>query len=307
LNFQALSWSPSKLFRFTPDGKHQLDFPPECPLILSFNEFDFDHRLTPSYHDHLELTYIFEGKGLFTIEEKEYEVSAGDLMVISNREFHTLEASQEQTLRCISIFFLPEMIYGTGSNPIDFGYLAPFYHQNARFAHQIPASSLPFQDCLSLISKIYAEISKRSETYPLAVKTYLADLLLINARHFEMTREATSLYNERWREVERLQGVFVYLQNHYQEKIELNQIAQIACMSPSYFCRFFHKVTGLTLTNYVMRLRIDAAKTLLINSDQPVTHIAQEVGFGSHAYFDRVFRHLTHLPPNEFRKRKQSG
>jgi two-component system response regulator YesN len=73
-------------------------------------------------------------------------------------------------------------------------------------------------------------------------------------------------------------------------------------MTPTYFCRFFRKVTGKTLTEYLLCMRIDKGMELLFNGNQSVTEIAYAVGFGSHSYFDRVFRRLTGRAPLEFRK-----
>ena len=71
-------------------------------------------------------------------------------------------------------------------------------------------------------------------------------------------------------------------------------------MSPHYFCKFFKRVTGLTFTEYILRVRIDKAKELLLKNRLSITQIAYEVGFESSSYFHKVFRKLTHLNPKQY-------
>ena len=83
----------------------------------------------------------------------------------------------------------------------------------------------------------------------------------------------------------------------------LLELSKMAYLSPAYLCRFFKKVTGTTISNYVLRVRIDQAKELLIKSDLTITQIAFKIGFESHSYFDRVFYRFTKLSPKTFRQK----
>jgi AraC-like DNA-binding protein len=153
-----------------------------------------------------------------------------------------------------------------------------------------------------LISQIHREIQSQAKDYPLAVKTYLKQILFIMARHYQSAASDPNGHDQRLGDVERLRKVLEFLRESYQEKLTLKQISDVACMSPSYFCRFFKKVTGSSLTDYVLRMRVDRSMELLLSTDKPVTEIAYDVGFDSHSYFDRVFRRLTGLSPLEFRQ-----
>jgi two-component system response regulator YesN len=101
---------------------------------------------------------------------------------------------------------------------------------------------------------------------------------------------------------ERLRKVISFLGEHYHERISLPEVAQIACLSPTAFCRLFKRVTGRTLSDFVLRLRIDRAMDLLCESNQPITEIAFAVGFCSHSHFDSVFSRFTGVSPLRFRR-----
>ena len=102
--------------------------------------------------------------------------------------------------------------------------------------------------------------------------------------------------------VHRLKNVFSFIQNHFDEHITNLQLSKIASMSPAYLCRFFKKATGMTLSDYILRCRIEKAKELLILDDLSVSQIAFQVGFESLNYFDRVFKKLVYSTPQEFRQ-----
>lgn len=93
-----------------------------------------------------------------------------------------------------------------------------------------------------------------------------------------------------------------YLDDHYHEKIMLNKLADQLGMSKSTFIRRFQKATGEKPSRYLQRLRVEAAKSRLINSDATTKTIALEVGYRDCAYFAEVFKALTEQSPLEFRR-----
>jgi len=203
--------------------------------------------------------------------------------------------------KVICIHFMPELIYSPGSNYLDLDYVRPFYYREASFVNKIPASALTEVPVLELLLKIHQEIKGQEKYHRLAVKTLLMQILLAVARHYGCLDSVPNVPGRRLADVERLRGVLDFIRKNYQEKLTLEQVADVACMSPQYFCRFFKRVTGNSLTDYVLRLRIDRSMELLLSTDKSVTEIAYEVGFGGHSYFDRIFRRLIGVSPHEFR------
>ena len=74
-------------------------------------------------------------------------------------------------------------------------------------------------------------------------------------------------------------------------------------VSTFYFCKIFKKVTGMTFTEYLGRVRVEKAKNLLLNPHLRISEIAYAVGFQSLTHFNRVFRELTGQSPTDFRKK----
>ncbi len=93
-----------------------------------------------------------------------------------------------------------------------------------------------------------------------------------------------------------------YLHQHYHHQITRRQVARAAGMSEDYLSRVFHRELGLSPWDYLNRLRIQQAKERLRDSDDSIQVVARRVGFHDRAYFSRIFRKLTGVPPQVFRE-----
>ncbi|UED85385.1 substrate-binding domain-containing protein [Streptomyces profundus] len=92
-----------------------------------------------------------------------------------------------------------------------------------------------------------------------------------------------------------------YLEQHYRHRFSRWQVAQAAGVSEDHLGRLFHRELGLTLWEYLTRLRVQRAKERLRRSDDSVATIARAVGFHDRAYFSRVFRKQTGMAPHAYR------
>jgi len=92
-----------------------------------------------------------------------------------------------------------------------------------------------------------------------------------------------------------------FIEEHHAEGLTLEQVARAAHMSTFYFCKMFHKSTGVNFTEYVSRVRVEKARNLLLNPNLRISEIAYEVGFQSLTHFNRVFKKLLGQSPTAFR------
>ncbi len=92
-----------------------------------------------------------------------------------------------------------------------------------------------------------------------------------------------------------------FVQAHSEENITLAQVVQHVHVSRFYFCKLFKKATGLTLTEYVTRVRVEKAKTLLSDPARRISEIVFAAGFGSIPRFNSVFKRHVGMAPTEYR------
>ncbi|MDR1639177.1 MAG: helix-turn-helix domain-containing protein [Clostridiales bacterium] len=94
-----------------------------------------------------------------------------------------------------------------------------------------------------------------------------------------------------------------YIQQNYDSRIKVSEIADFCHCSESYLSHLFKKRTGVNLNAYINKVRIEFAKTYLMHTDSSVTVIASMAGFEDANYFSRIFSELIGYPPTEFRRR----
>jgi len=92
-----------------------------------------------------------------------------------------------------------------------------------------------------------------------------------------------------------------YIEKHKSERLALAAVAQAAGTSVFHFCKVFHKSTGLKFTDYVARVRLEDARTQLLNPNRRISEVAYDVGFQSLTQFNRTFRRVFGQSPTEFR------
>lgn len=98
-----------------------------------------------------------------------------------------------------------------------------------------------------------------------------------------------------------IQKIKNYVQEHYREDIGRNEVAAVVYLTPEYMAKLFKKDTGLSLKDYIHQMRIQEAKVLLA-SGVKVSEVAREVGFDNFSYFSTVFKRVTGLSPNDYKR-----
>lgn len=92
-----------------------------------------------------------------------------------------------------------------------------------------------------------------------------------------------------------------YIEQHKTEPLSLAAVAQASGASVFHFCKVFKKTTGLKFTDYVGRVRLENAKTQLLNPNRRISEVAYDVGFQSLTQFNRMFKRVFGQSPTEFR------
>jgi len=95
--------------------------------------------------------------------------------------------------------------------------------------------------------------------------------------------------------------IISFISSHYTKKISLNDISQATFYSAAYCENEFKKTTGKSIINYLIDVRINAAKKLLAESSMSCARIAAAVGFEDANYFSRVFKKRTGYSPLRYR------
>lgn len=126
------------------------------------------------------------------------------------------------------------------------------------------------------------------------------------SKEYELISPSTNFSSVIKKHNVRLQKIFTYLEQHFNEEINTQAVASIANLSVPSFCNYFKKVMNTTFTDFVNQYRIQRA-CLLLQQEKTIAEVCFECGFNNVAYFNKVFKNLTKKTPSEFRREISSS
>ena len=126
--------------------------------------------------------------------------------------------------------------------------------------------------------------------------------LLASSTEYELLHDSVYVTKYNRKQQQRLREVYSYVDQHYQHKIGIEEVASLCHLDRSAFCRYFKKATGNTFISFLNQYRISQAKRLLL-SGKNISESSFECGFDSLSYFNRTFKRITGENPSSFRKR----
>lgn len=93
-----------------------------------------------------------------------------------------------------------------------------------------------------------------------------------------------------------------YIEENYRSRLTRDDMAKNVCLNADYLSRIFHREMGMSISDYITKRRIDAAKDMLANTKCTITQIAELCGYYNFSYFTKIFKKATGISPVEFRK-----
>jgi len=149
-----------------------------------------------------------------------------------------------------------------------------------------------------LFDEIFYEQKTRGVGYRSLIRSRIIEIIIIL---FRQKRVKNRNKNGMWN----IGDVTYYIDTHYTENFTLHEMAHRCGLNPSYFSRLFKEKTGVSLFEYLNRIRIQKSCTLLNRSHMSILNVAYAVGYNNISFFNRYFRKIMNMSPREYKK--QSG
>ncbi len=125
---------------------------------------------------------------------------------------------------------------------------------------------------------------------------------LSESKEFQLLHKTPYATKYHQKEQKRLRDIHAFLDEHYQRKIRLKEVAELCNLSTAAFCRYFKKNTGSTFTGFLNQYRISQAQRMLLKGNT-VSETCFACGFESLSYFNRIFQKVAGENPSAFKKR----
>lgn len=231
-------------------------------------------------HDHYEVYYLLEGSRTYFIDNRQYSVQAGDVVLISKRILHKTTIRETGAHSRLTLYFTDD-------------YIPEVLRKNvsALFSHCVltPKNKKEVKDCFfSLLEAQKTEENYKDEW----MKCRMFELFVSLGKSIETQKTADDFITR----------TAAYLTQHLSETITLSSVAEHFSFSVSYFSRKFKKEAGVGFQEYLTILRTKSGAKLLEESDLSVTEIAGKCGFSDSNYFSSVFHRVYNMSPRAYRQ-----
>ena len=234
------------------------------------------------FHSHVEITYLLSGKYSAVVDEVHYDLEAGDLMVVFPYQIHEY-ISTDGTNREMVITATPEVF-------TEYQVVI----QNKLPHRPIIRASEITEECRMLLHWLYNTHSNDKDVLPLR-KSLINTVFWYFIHRVELLETQSS-------PLQIFQRIVKYCNDHYlEESLSLDSISLALGISKFHISRIISQKLKINFSTYVNTLRINHACNLLNTTDESITYIALECGYGTIRNFNRIFLKYMGQTPSEFK------
>lgn len=287
------------------------------PVPLHIYHQDYAHGgLSVPFHWHKELEWIWVEKGTLTLtltlKTETRTISEGTFLFINSHELHQLCSIGTTPSVHHALVFLPEILSCAYLDSCEADWIRPL------LSHQLLLPAFPLEELSAAeassqtqktfvltLSELFQEILYAYDTKPigwfLLIKSDMYRILALLAQ-YQLFLHPEPLCTRKKERSDQCKKLLRYIQDNYDSKIRLSDLAAILNMNPQYFCRFFKTHFHTTPISYINQYRVTQAADLLTGSSLSILEIALDTGFESPSYFASIFRRTFGMSPEEYRK-----
>ncbi|MGI6563690.1 MAG: AraC family transcriptional regulator [Clostridia bacterium] len=274
------------------------------PIIIRRVRYAVQGPICDSHwHEQIEILYFVEADAVVECNFNDIKVKSRDIIYINSNELHRIYNPGGKALEYYCIAFDPSLIQSSFFDSINSKYIVPIENNQILFKNRISDDPTVSR----YISEMIWEAETNEEGYEIAVKAYVYLLLVCLLRSHKKAVLSKKESRIRSNNLDCLNKVIVYIEEHYNERLTVNQLARYAGMSTSNLHLLFKKASGKTITDYINQVRIQNADRLLRNSDMNISEIATAVGVDDSNYFTKLFKKYKKIAPSQIRKAEGTG
>lgn len=256
-------------------------------------------------HEFIEIAYVISGTALHVIGKNEYRVKRGDVCVINFGEAHAFYADEDNSedFLAYDLMFTPDFVDGTCLGGDDFSVLADSFLFYSLFTEEV-AEKERFNlvpDCVmelaTVFESIYREYSEGKNGYVNLIRIYIAEIIIKLFRKIG-TIEENTLTPEQRKVAEK---VMDYIRDNYSIRLSSEDIASKMFFNKNYLSKLFKSHTGLSIREFIRKIRLEQAMKLLRETDKTVAEISRDCGFSDIKNFYTAFGSFAGCTPKSYR------
>ena len=269
--------------------ENRIERQPVAVSFLSQNNYPEEPLRQIEY----EILYVDRGSGQLFMGNAAEEVHEGDFIFINSFEEHTFkQGGAVESFHCYRILF-------------DVSALGPAKDSCRNFFEGIRLCRfLQMPESLIIRLEKIASMKKDSEGMEVILRSVLLDIIAYAIETEQYERFSQIIDNEK-RNISAIDNALHYIRENYSENLSLGIILQLTNYSKSHFIRLFKECTGMNVSEYINKYRIEKACLDLIYTNNNITEIATASGFNNIQYFSRKFKEYMKCTPKQYQKKKK--
>lgn len=233
------------------------------------------------YHNVFEIYFLERGNCRYFVNDKSYEVTEGDVILIPEGTIHkTIYDDHPHHRRLIycSAHYIPTAVIEDLPSML--------------YLYRNPAVTRELSEIFDRIAREYNSPDSYSDDV-IQNYTHLLFYLLARNKNSKIETKSLNMYA--------LQAV-AYINEHYASDIRLSTMAKMCSMSMEHFSRTFKREIGFGFSEYLTMIRLQKAEQMLKSSEhRPIAQIAYDCGFNDSNYFSEKFKQIYGMPPVKYR------
>lgn len=271
--------------------------------INRFEEPDEANKIM-HFHDFLEICYVLDGSGCHVLGNRTHHVIKGDLFIVNHNIPHAFYHHKETSLITYNImikskFFQDTFIDFNRFSRLSLSYLIGNISDECYLKENLRLAYAEQQIIEGIIEHIYKEYTDKNSGYLDMIHAYMTEFIIQLMRIAEQRENGKTEMSS----FHIVNSVIAYLEEHYSQGLNLNELAKQSFYSKNYLCTLFKEGTGMTMSQFIQKERIKHACALLLESDYSLAEIGEIVGFSDYKAFYSTFKKEMNVSPNQYRKK----
>lgn len=290
------------------------------PLYLEKNE-----NFTSSSHSMFRLIFIYEGTGILKMNDNRMLFMAPTVICLNEKDILTVE--QFHNVKAKTIYFDPVVINNTFTISTldkfnekewdiiraertltefaDYCLLRPFLNGPIRAGEIIQIGLTAEKRVMGFLDRLGKELDALDNDFWRCRSRSIIYEILSFLQYIYTEMEIDNNYKVLESESE-IDKVILYIHANYEQKITLKSLTELFHINRTTLSEEFVKVTGMSVIEYLIKLRIKIASILLSETAVPIGEILYRTGFNDSTHFGKMFRKYTGFSPSQYRINKSS-
>jgi len=258
-------------------------------------------------HQHIEISIVIAGHGIHKILGQSIPCKAGDLYILNSNVSHRYFAAEAgNTVTVKRLLFDPKNWFDEDTAQAT----SPAFCYGVFSENPITAYAMLTQEeldrILSLCDALAIEIDQKKSEWRNAAKAHLSLVMITLKRYVDTAiKNISKSDSAAWNPV--FAVIALVKENYGDPNMTLEHIAKKFYISQSHLSRLFKQLTGEAFSDYLRKVRLAGACSLLVDTDMTIEEIMKKCGMRDTTSFYKAFGEYTSMTPNQYRKKHKKG